>query len=319
MMIIECEKCHSRFNLDESLLKEDGSKVRCCVCKNVFMAYPPKPEQAMEKVMPDQVLEGEEEFKAEPIEEGMEGISLDELPGLKEEEAFQTISPDEIPELEEVETIDMKEALERAEKIEQEITRKEVEEEVPEEKEIKKKRPSRSPLLTIVLVVILLLLGGAAAVYFLAPDLIPVSFLFLQSKQKPDVTDIGVRQLSFKAVNGSFVLTDEGKQRFVIKGEVKNNYPSHRSFILIMGSILDNKGKVLKRMSVYAGNTFTEKQIKAMSFEELRKGLRNRFGKGRMNFKIKPGGTVPFMIIFEDLPENMSEFAVEGVSSSPGQ
>jgi hypothetical protein len=58
-----------------------------------------------------------------------------------------------------------------------------------------------------------------------------------------------------------------------------------------------------------------------MSVEEINKGLRNRFGKGRMNFNIEPGGALPFMIVFEDLPENpdvMSEYTVEPVSSSPG-
>ena len=38
-MIITCEKCSTRFNLDDSLLQKDGSKVRCSVCKNIFMAY----------------------------------------------------------------------------------------------------------------------------------------------------------------------------------------------------------------------------------------------------------------------------------------
>lgn len=68
----------------------------------------------------------------------------------------------------------------------------------------------------------------------------------------------------------------------------------------------------------YAGNTFTEKQIKEMPLEELNNGLKNRFGRGRINFNIRPGGTIPFMIIFKNLPENMSEFTVEGFSSSPG-
>ncbi len=40
-MIITCEKCSTKFNLDESLLNENGSKVRCCLCKHVFTAYPP--------------------------------------------------------------------------------------------------------------------------------------------------------------------------------------------------------------------------------------------------------------------------------------
>ena len=45
-MIITCEKCETRFNLDESLLNADGSTVRCSRCQHIFTASPPpgKPE-----------------------------------------------------------------------------------------------------------------------------------------------------------------------------------------------------------------------------------------------------------------------------------
>jgi predicted Zn finger-like uncharacterized protein len=50
-MIITCEACSTKFNLDESLLKPSGSKVRCSKCKTVFTAYPPEPEE--EQVLPE--------------------------------------------------------------------------------------------------------------------------------------------------------------------------------------------------------------------------------------------------------------------------
>ena len=53
--------------------------------------------------------------------------------------------------------------------------------------------------------------------------------------------------------------------------------------------------------------------------EMIDKGLKYRFGKDKANFNVKPGGSVPFMIIFENLPDNLSEFIVEAVSSSPGE
>jgi predicted Zn finger-like uncharacterized protein len=43
-MIITCEKCATRFRLDESLLKADGSNVRCSLCKHVFTAFPLLPD-----------------------------------------------------------------------------------------------------------------------------------------------------------------------------------------------------------------------------------------------------------------------------------
>lgn len=40
-MIITCEECGVKFNLNEAILKPEGSKVRCSKCKHIFVAYPP--------------------------------------------------------------------------------------------------------------------------------------------------------------------------------------------------------------------------------------------------------------------------------------
>ena len=47
-MIITCQECNANFNLDESLLKSTGSKVRCSKCKKVFIAYPSEPSKETE-------------------------------------------------------------------------------------------------------------------------------------------------------------------------------------------------------------------------------------------------------------------------------
>jgi pilus assembly protein FimV len=39
-MIISCNECDSSFSVDDSLIKETGSKVRCSNCSSVFVAYP---------------------------------------------------------------------------------------------------------------------------------------------------------------------------------------------------------------------------------------------------------------------------------------
>ena len=58
-MIIECERCHTKFNLDENLLKETGSKVRCSICKHVFTAFPPKSEIEIEEDSTERLEEQE--------------------------------------------------------------------------------------------------------------------------------------------------------------------------------------------------------------------------------------------------------------------
>jgi predicted Zn finger-like uncharacterized protein len=40
-MIVECKNCSQRYNFNETLLKPNGSKVKCIKCGNIFVAYPP--------------------------------------------------------------------------------------------------------------------------------------------------------------------------------------------------------------------------------------------------------------------------------------
>lgn len=44
-MIITCNNCNSRFNIDEKLIKPQGSKVKCSKCQTIFTVYPPPAEE----------------------------------------------------------------------------------------------------------------------------------------------------------------------------------------------------------------------------------------------------------------------------------
>lgn len=68
-MIINCKGCNASFNLDENLLKPEGSKVRCSKCKEIFMAYPPVLPKEAEK--PDEIISDLEfEKETEDFETG---------------------------------------------------------------------------------------------------------------------------------------------------------------------------------------------------------------------------------------------------------
>jgi hypothetical protein len=185
--------------------------------------------------------------------------------------------------------------------------------------EVKAKKSKTTPKLLLPFIVLLVvIIGGVAAVIFFAPDLLPDSFSFLKPTTKQEVKDIGNRRLSFRAVNGNFVESRDGGTLFVIRGIVRNDYPKGRSFILVRGSILDDNGKTVMRKMAYAGNTFKEKDLRDLPIGQINKGLKNRAGMARKNINIAPGVGTPFMIVFENLPNNLSEFTVEAVSSSPG-
>ena len=344
-MIIECEKCKSLFRLDEGLLREEGSKLRCSICKHVFIAYPPgwEPVEEERPKPKDQSLGETVTLESPPVLEDEEGeplleeVSESDFDVDFEEEAetkrIEAISPDQIPEEEEEEEFHLEMDYHEEEKVppKKEVPRPAVKRRAPEERRPepparpaqearpKTKKARRSKLPLVILVIVLLLIGGAGAVILFAPDLVPEQLAFLKGTERQESRDPGVLRLRFTAVTGSFVQNAQAGQLFVIRGTISNNYSDSRSNVLVKGSILDDKGKVVKTKVAYAGNVFTENELKDLPMDQINQGLRNQAGKGNMNVNIKPQASVPFMIVFEELPENLSEFTVEPVSSSPGR
>ncbi len=337
-MIIQCEKCDTKFNLNENLLKESGSKVRCSICKHVFTAFPPETETGIEEasteILDKTEVMGEEmtkeEDKASDFDKTLAGVA-----GIGEEEGIEPISFEDLSlldsgliEREGEETLDVDEAMDRAAKIEDTlVTKEEMErEEEPEEK----KKPVKAPpiikkrhisgLWITILLIILLLIGTAGALVVFKPDLIPWSLPFFQKQvPKEQAFDMGNKRLSFKDLKGFFADLEDGGKFFVVSGSVVNNYPNHRSFIRIRSNILDSKAKVVKSKIAYAGNPIDDKELKSLSVEEIDKRLMNQAGNNNMNTNIPPNSSIPFMIIFNELPEDISEFTVEAISSSSAE
>jgi len=135
--------------------------------------------------------------------------------------------------------------------------------------------------------------------------------------------DMGNKRLSIKRdpadLKGSFVDSKKEGKLFVVKGLITNNYSDKRKFIRIRSNILDSKGKVVKSKTVYAGNPISDMELLSLSMVEIDNRLMNKFGKDNVNTNISPNASIPFMIIFSDLPEDISEFTVESISSFLGE
>jgi predicted Zn finger-like uncharacterized protein len=129
-MIIQCEQCNSEFNIDENLLKDGGSKVRCAVCKHVFVVHPAKKAPAEEMSLDDsmeeeledtmaldsvaELVEKEPDTKEESAEAGFDKAFEDAL----EEPA----GADGMPDL--GEDMDVEGVMDQASMIEEGVTRK---------------------------------------------------------------------------------------------------------------------------------------------------------------------------------------------------
>jgi predicted Zn finger-like uncharacterized protein len=293
-MIINCEKCGSKFNLDENLLNKNGSKVRCSVCKNIFIAMPPEPEEDI----PDPSLEETVDLDSPPVFEEAGGSIKD---GYDTDEDFDTAFKDALDE---------------------DIQQEEVEEEAeqPQTEQQKTKGKNRRPgLILIIIIAVFVIILGALSVYLFAPGILPEGPSGMRPPVQEDLTDTGNRRLEIMDLDGSFFRTGKIGQLYIIKGKILNNYPQSRSNILVKGTIEDEKRNPIDRKLAYAGNIFTEYELKDITIEEIEKRLKNKSGKNNSNIDVAPHESVPFMIIFYNLPDSISEYVVETVSSSPGQ
>lgn len=192
---------------------------------------------------------------------------------------------------------------------------------------------SRSKKPVLVAILILLLAGGV----LLVPNILGIKIPYISDIKIPYLSDLDIRipYLSDKlnpeakdvagnlkivplggTINARFVNDSQGEQRFVIHGKIKNDYDHPRSFIKVTGKIYQKGGKLVKSESVYCGNVLSDSELTGMKIAAITKRLRNRFGDKKSNLKVKTGQTVPFMIVFDKLPQNLDEYTVEVDGSS---
>ncbi len=181
-----------------------------------------------------------------------------------------------------------------------------------ERKPLKTGKPSGKFLSILAIIVIIAAAAAAFVVYNPFGIEIPFVSDFLGSKadEKGSLRIIPLDD----SIKGDFVQTQRGKL-FVITGKVKNEYKHPRSFISVTGKLF-KKGKVLlKAEAVYCGNIIPSNDIMVSDPALMKKRLQNRSGDKKLNVKVPPGSTVPFMIIFEKVTDELDEFSVEAVSS----
>jgi len=317
-MIIQCEKCRTKFNIDDNILRNEGSKVKCSRCKHIFLAYP---SEHLEFEDHQTVIVNEEELG--PLEgttfpETEEGTDFDEI--------FEEDSMEDIEELAAkygegslglTGETDMEES--SIEGIEEKAEEDFIGETLMNEDATEKKKPRNLKLLFIFIAILIIIVGAAYGITRWAPDLVH-DFLTMYIKkpaEKQSSADMGASRLEILTVNGSFVDSTKAGRLFVIRGKVRNGYPDIRSFILLRGSLLNDEGQVVKEKTSYAGNVFEEDDLLTLPLEKIEMGMRNRQGFDNKNLDTEPGTTIDFCIVFDSLPENLSEFTVGAVSSSP--
>jgi hypothetical protein len=103
---------------------------------------------------------------------------------------------------------------------------------------------------------------------------------------------------------------------FVIRGKIKNDYDHPRSYVKVTGKLYKKGQKLAKSTTVYCGNVIPESELTKLDIATINKRMKNKSGNKKSNLKIKTGKIIPFMIVFDKLPNNLDEYTVEVASSS---
>lgn len=182
-----------------------------------------------------------------------------------------------------------------------------------EDEEIK----SKSGFGKMVLVALVLLLLAAAGYGLFTGFNMSVSQIpIIGSFMKTQTPDPGNLKLIAVDLNSKFDENRHAGKIFIITGMIKNEYAEPRSFIKITGKLYEPAKKLSQTEQVYAGNMFSELELRSLDMEAIKNRLNNRHGQNSSNVNIQPGQAVPFMIIFSELPQQLEEFEVLIQSSS---
>lgn len=107
----------------------------------------------------------------------------------------------------------------------------------------------------------------------------------------------------------------KGKQLLVITGRVRNGYSEARRYIRLSAGLLDENGRDIHRRDFYAGNIMTDEQLTDLDPYAIYSLLDIRSGTDGINMNVAPGAEIPFMIVFDRLPENMAEYHLDVIGS----
>ncbi len=135
----------------------------------------------------------------------------------------------------------------------------------------------------------------------------------------PEMPDLGNLQIRTTGVTSRFVENKSVGRLFVITGMARNDYPTVRSFVQLTAKLY-LKGKVLsKTESAFAGNMISDAELQAADLNALKRSMKNRNGVKDANVYIPPGKELPFMVVFNEIPDNLEEYTLEVASSSPAK
>jgi hypothetical protein len=185
----------------------------------------------------------------------------------------------------------------------------------------KESKPGRKKVAAPLLALLLLALVGGGGYYAYTAGMIPESLQKRVTGWLPSwivgAPPVGEVAPVETAIRSRYVRNEQAGLLFIVTGQVRNEYSGKRDHIQVLGKLLDDGGKVVRQNVAFAGNTVSDEKLRTLAAEAIEQQLSNRSGENNLNVGVDPGIKLPFMIVFSDLPENLSEFTIQVLDSEP--
>ncbi len=164
-----------------------------------------------------------------------------------------------------------------------------------------------------------ILLAAALLTLYILNNSFGIKVPFVSDLLRLSSKGAGNIKITVFGLNSKFVQNSEEGSLLVITGRVKNDYSTPRGFISITGKLYTKKSFV-KTQTVYCGNLLSDEELALLSPQAIQNRLSNRTGDRGSNEKVASQKTLPFMIVFSQLSddlESLERFTVEATRSFP--
>lgn len=308
LMLVHCEKCGTKYKLDDSKIKPEGIKVRCSNCQHIFKVSP-APFLYEEDIFGEKearaegpsVKEWEEEFTTKPPPEQIETTP----PTLEEGPPSEAFAP---PSAREEKVFREEGAVEEGPSSDEELSPflAHVREVAPE----KKRKISTTFFLSILLIVVIF----AAVYYWSRKDVYSPFVESIYKKVYRLMGEKGENKLLLLYPR-RYELRIEGGKIFVIQGKVSNHSQEAKKYVKLKGSLFNKEGNAVATSIGYCGYAITKEKIQESTYASLK----SSFGfVGRAKAAPVPSQqSPPFTIIFFSPPAGVTECKVEIVEAPP--
>ncbi|MDY0213410.1 MAG: DUF3426 domain-containing protein [Desulfuromonadaceae bacterium] len=179
-------------------------------------------------------------------------------------------------------------------------------------KRVQKKKTSKLLLFVLLLV---LVFAGVYAYYFLVHGTTSLTQVINTIEEQVNriidpLTEPSGPSIQIQTRDNFYISNNHLGSIFVINGTVTNTSDLPQGEIAVIATLYSASGATLRSTKVYCGNPIGKEELRAEPFEAFQKHMDNKLGAELSNVSVRPGESIPFSVVFHDLPDNFVEFSI---------